>query len=96
MGGVSWPVLRLPSGVSGAFGWAFPHAAFSPGGDYLYYLDSSLGSFVLRRFPMRADELIELAVSLLSRGLTDDECSRYAPGDTCRTLQVMLGERAGS
>jgi hypothetical protein len=56
IGVVAWPVLRLPSGVSDAFGWAFPHAAFSPDGDYLYCL-------------------------------TDDECSRYALGDTCRTLE---------
>jgi WD40 repeat protein len=59
--------------------WHAPHAAFSPEGDYLYYLDSSLGSFVLRRFPLDTNELIALAESRLTRGLTPDECQRYAP-----------------
>jgi len=59
-------------------------AAFSPDGNYLYYVDQSdFGGLVVRRFPLDADELIRVAESRVTRGLTDDECLRYLDPTQC-------------
>jgi len=61
-----------------------PQARFSTEGDYLYYVDDSdLGGLVVRRFPLDTDELIELAESRVTRGLTNDECLRYLDPTNC-------------
>jgi WD40 repeat protein len=54
--------------------------AFAPGTDTLYYED---GGGVIRRFTPDTDQLTELALSMLARGFTDDECARYFPGEEC-------------
>jgi len=57
-----------------------PFAAFSPDGEDLYYVDAG---YVLRRYPLDPDRLVEMAQSRLTRGLTDDECSRYMGAESC-------------
>lgn len=59
-------------------------AGFSPDGNYLYYVDQSdLGGLIGRRLPLDTDELIAVAESRVTRGLTDDECLRYLDPVEC-------------
>ncbi|HJR88602.1 MAG TPA: hypothetical protein VJ782_00415, partial [Aeromicrobium sp.] len=57
-----------------------PTFAFAAGTDTLYYED---GGGVVRRFPIEANELSELARKLLTRGLTQQECDRFFAGEDC-------------
>ena len=57
-----------------------PRVFFVPGTDTLYYED---GGGVIRRFPGDPGELARLARSMLTRGFTSDECTRYFPGEKC-------------
>ena len=50
-----------------------------PDGSYLLYNDGG----VLRRYPLDPDELIELAESRLTRGLTPEECRQYLSAGRC-------------
>ena len=52
---------------------------FSPDGSYLLYNDGG----VLRRYLLDPDELVELAESRLTRGLTPEECRRYLSAGRC-------------
>jgi WD40 repeat protein len=52
---------------------------FSPDGSYLVYNDGG----VMRRYPMDADRLVELAKSRLTRDLTADECRTYLDPTRC-------------
>jgi len=54
-----------------------PFVMFSRDDEYLYYTDSSYDGYVIRRFPLDPDRLIELAESRITRNLTDDECRRF-------------------
>ncbi|MGH8935593.1 MAG: BTAD domain-containing putative transcriptional regulator [Acidimicrobiia bacterium] len=61
-----------------------PFAAFDPAGNYLYYVDGTEETgYVLRRFPLDHDRLIEVAESLVTRRFTDDECRRYLDPSQC-------------
>jgi WD40 repeat protein len=62
-----------------------PTFAFVPGTDTLYYED---GGGVVRRLPVDIAEVIEVARSLLMRGFTPQECSRYFPDEECPTFDV--------
>jgi hypothetical protein len=53
--------------------------AFSPDGRDLLYTDGN----VVRRYPLHADDLIQLARSRLTRGLTADECQQYLNRPSC-------------
>jgi WD40 repeat protein len=53
--------------------------AFSPSGEYLLYNDGG----ILRRYLLHADQLIALAKSRLTRGLTADECHQYLAPSQC-------------
>jgi hypothetical protein len=57
-----------------------PFATFDPDGSTLHYFDAG---YVLRRFPLETEELIELAESRVTRGLTLDECRRYLDPADC-------------
>jgi hypothetical protein len=59
-----------------------PSLAFVPGTETLYYED---GGGVYRRF-IGADETARLAKALLTRGFTEDECTRYFPKERCPTF----------
>ena len=59
-----------------------PALAFAPGTDTLYYED---GGEVIRRFTADPGQLTELARSMLTRGFTPDECTRYFPGENARS-----------
>ena len=52
---------------------------FSPDGNYLLYNDGG----VLRRYLLHADQLVALARSRLTRGLTTDECRQYLSSSQC-------------
>ena len=52
---------------------------FSPDGNYMLYNDGG----VLRRYPLHADQLVALAQSRLTRGLTTDECRQYLSSAQC-------------
>ncbi|HEX5721418.1 MAG TPA: hypothetical protein VFZ06_01565, partial [Acidimicrobiia bacterium] len=59
-------------------------AVFTSTGDQLLYVDRTESGYVLRRFHLDPDELIELAESRVTRELTAEECRRYELGvDTC-------------
>jgi hypothetical protein len=60
-----------------------PSLAFAPGTDTLYYED---GDGVYRRFVVDPEEMARLARSLLTRGFTEDECTRYFPNERCPTF----------
>ena len=60
-----------------------PAVAFAAGTDTLYYEDAG---GVIRRFIPDTDQLTELALSMLTREFTPDECARYFPGETCPTF----------
>jgi WD40 repeat protein len=53
--------------------------AFTSEGDLLYIDGNMEQGHVVRRFPLDADRLIELAESRVTRGLTEKECERYLP-----------------
>jgi WD40 repeat protein len=57
-----------------------PTLAFAPGTDTLYYED---GDGIVRRFPIDVDAVTELARSVLTRGFTPQECTRYFPDEPC-------------
>ena len=69
------PVADLPVQLTGV-----PAMAFAPGTDTLYYED---GGEVIHRFTADPGELTELAQSMLTRGFTPEECTRYFPGEKC-------------
>jgi WD40 repeat protein len=52
-------------------------AEFSPEGDDLLYVDEIASGYVLRRFPVDPERLIELAQSRVTRDFTTAECDRY-------------------
>ncbi len=62
-----------------------PTFAFAPGTDTLYYED---GDGVVRRFAIDVDDAVQLARSLLTRGFTPQECTRYFPDEPCPTFDV--------
>jgi DNA-binding SARP family transcriptional activator/WD40 repeat protein len=57
-----------------------PTFAFAPGTDTLYYED---GDGVVRRFDIDLDDAARLARSVLTRGFTKQECTRYFPDEPC-------------
>jgi DNA-binding SARP family transcriptional activator/WD40 repeat protein len=59
--------------------------AFAPGTDTLYYED---GGGVIRRFSIDADEMIQLARSMVTRSFTPEECARYFNETPCPQLDV--------
>ncbi len=60
-----------------------PTFAFAPDTDTLYYED---GGGLVRRFEIDADDVTQLAQSVLTRGFTPQECSRYFPNEPCPTI----------
>jgi DNA-binding SARP family transcriptional activator/WD40 repeat protein len=62
-----------------------PTFAFAPGTDTLYYED---GEGIVRRFTIDMDETARLARSVLTRGFTPQECTRYFPDEPCPTFDV--------
>jgi WD40 repeat protein len=58
-----------------------PSLGWSPDGSTLYYMHDPL---VIGRLPIDPAEMIELATSVLTRSLTDDECRQYLHTDGCR------------
>ncbi len=58
-------------------------SVFSPGDRYLYHEDGPLGDSILRRVPLRADELVQLARSRLTRDFTVEECERFLYDTQC-------------
>ncbi len=60
-----------------------PALAFADGTDTLYYEDAG---GVIRRFTPDTDQLTELALSMLTREFTPDECARYFPDGACPTF----------
>ena len=57
-----------------------PTFAFAPGTDTLYYED---GDGVVRRFAIDWDDVTRLARSVLTRGFTPQECTRYFADEPC-------------
>ena len=55
-------------------------AVFTSTGDELLYIDQAESGYVLRRFHLDPDELIELAETRVTRELTAEECRRYELG----------------
>ncbi|HEX2368123.1 MAG TPA: hypothetical protein VHM94_02695, partial [Acidimicrobiia bacterium] len=53
--------------------------AFSPEGDLLYVDGDMDHGHVVRRFPLDAERLVELAETRVTRDLTEEECERYVP-----------------
>ena len=68
-------VARVPTRQGDA-----PTLAFAPGTDTLYYEDAD---GIVRRFPIDVDVVAELARSVLTRGFTQQECTRYFPDEPC-------------
>ena len=62
-----------------------PEVTFAPGTDTLYYQD---GDGVIRRFAVDPDEAVGLAESMVTRGFTPEECSRYFGEAQCPTFTV--------
>jgi WD40 repeat protein len=62
-----------------------PTFAFAPGTDTLYYED---GDGVVRRFAIDLDDAARLARSVLTRGFTPQECSRFFADQTCPTFDT--------
>ncbi len=60
-----------------------PSVSFARGTNTLYYEDAG---GVVRRFPLDAKRLMQLARSLVHRSLTPDECTRYFPDAHCPTI----------
>lgn len=60
-----------------------PWRDFSPDGSFLLYAD---GAGILRKYFLDTDQLVELAESRLTRGLTADECARHLQAARCREL----------
>lgn len=60
-----------------------PFVLFSHDEKYLYYTDTGYDGYVIRRFPLDSDRLIELAESRITRILTDDECRRFPSAPSC-------------
>jgi WD40 repeat protein len=60
--------------------------AFSPDGAWLYYSDASYDGFVIRRFPLDPDRLVELAESRVMRTFTADECRRFQSAPSCESI----------
>jgi hypothetical protein len=56
-----------------------PLITFSPDGASLQYADGN----VLRRYYIDDARLVELARTLSTRALTDDECQRYLEARRC-------------
>jgi class 3 adenylate cyclase/WD40 repeat protein len=60
-----------------------PTFAFAPGTDTLYYED---GDGIVRRFAIDWADVTRLARSVLTRGFTPQECTRYFPDEPCPTF----------
>lgn len=63
----------------------FPFTIFPRAGDHLLYVDQGERGYVLRRFPLDPDEIIELAENRVTRGFTEAECRRYELSDEACT-----------
>jgi len=61
----------------------FSLIVFTPDGQWLYHGDTSYDGYVIRRFPLDPDRLVELAESMVTRGFTDDECRRFPSAPSC-------------
>jgi DNA-binding SARP family transcriptional activator/WD40 repeat protein len=57
-----------------------PTFAFASGTDTLYYED---GAGLVRRFAFDVDSVTDLARSILTRGFSPQECTRYFPHESC-------------
>ncbi len=62
-----------------------PTFAFAPATDTLYYED---GDGVVRRFTIDVEDAAQLARSVLTRGFTPQECSRYFADEACPTFDA--------
>jgi DNA-binding SARP family transcriptional activator/WD40 repeat protein len=60
-----------------------PTFAFASGTDTLYYED---GDGLVRRFSFDIEGVTRLARTVLTRGFTPQECTRYFPGEPCPDL----------
>jgi hypothetical protein len=74
-------VIQVPVATT-----APPYGIFTHEGDYLLYADQTEGGYVLRRFPLDPDEIIELAETRVTRGFTAAECRRYELSDQACTF----------
>ncbi|HUP17315.1 MAG TPA: WD40 repeat domain-containing protein [Acidimicrobiia bacterium] len=70
-------VAEIRTGLDGA---SPPHLAFSSEGEYLLYPDANQ---VLRKFYLDPERLISLALSRVTRELTEEECLRYLDESSC-------------
>jgi hypothetical protein len=74
-------VIQVPVATT-----APPYGIFTHEGDYLLYADQTEVGYLLRRFPLDHDEIIELAETRVTRGFTVAECRRYELSDQACTF----------
>jgi WD40 repeat protein len=82
-----WDVgsLELRQEIDIQMDWA-PIVLFSPDDQWLYYSDTAYRGYVIRRYPLDPQRLIELAKTLVGRDLTVDECRQFAAAPSCDSI----------